>query len=234
MTDLGSRQWLGSADDVPGWLTGLAAAAGQMVVPVGLRPPPDGGRRSAVLILFGAGPAGPDLLIVQRSNELRAHAGQPAFPGGGIDPGDDGPVAAALREAAEETGVDPDGVQVLALLPDLYIPRSGYQVSPVLAWWRRPGPVAPGDPAEIAAVARVAVADLADPARRMMIRYPSGTAGPAFAAGDMLIWGFTAVLIDRLLAMGGWEVPWDTGRAAELPPGAVLTGLDGPGEAGRD
>jgi 8-oxo-dGTP pyrophosphatase MutT (NUDIX family) len=197
-----------------------------MAVPPGLRPPPDGGRHSAILILFGEGTAGPDLLLVQRSQSLRRHAGQPAFPGGVIDAGDDGPVGAALREAAEEALVDPAGIDVVSVLPDLYISRTGYRVSPVLAWWRRPVPVAPGDPAEIAAVSRVAVSDLADPGRRLMISYPNGTAGPAFVAGEMLIWGFTAFVIDRMLALGGWERPWDTTAVADLPPGMALTGVD--------
>jgi len=155
---------------VPPWLTDLAQAAAGMVVPPAMRPPPGGGRPSAVLILFGDGAGGPDLLLVQRSPLLRRHAGQPAFPGGAIDESDGGPVPAALREAAEEAGVDPAGVQVLAVLPELFIPRSGFSVTPVLAWWRRPVPVAPGDPGEITAVARVRVADLADPANRLTAR----------------------------------------------------------------
>jgi 8-oxo-dGTP pyrophosphatase MutT (NUDIX family) len=198
-----------------------------MDVPAGLQPPAGGGRRSAILILFGEAGAGPDVLLVQRSNSLRRHAGQPAFPGGVIDADDDGPVGAALREAAEEAGVDPGGVDIVSVLPDLYISRTGYRVSPVLAWWREPGPVAPGDPAEVASVARVPVSDLADPGRRLMIRYPAGQPGPAFQAGDMLIWGFTAFVIDRLLAMGGWERPWDAASLVDLPAGVSLTGIDG-------
>lgn len=213
--------------EVPGWLRRLARSAERMEVPAGLRPPADGGRHSAILILFGDAGPGPDVLLVQRSNSLRRHAGQPAFPGGVIDAEDDGPVGAALREAAEEAGVEPGGVDVVSLLPDLYISRTGYRVSPVLAWWREPVPVAPGDPAEVASVARVRVADLADPGRRLMIRYPSGQAGLAFQAGDMLIWGFTAFVIDRLLAMGGWELPWDSASLVDLPAGVTLTGIDG-------
>jgi len=216
----------GLTGEVPGWLRHLARFAERMEVPAGLQPPADGGRHSAILILFGDSGAGPDMLLVQRSNSLRRHAGQPAFPGGVIDAEDDGPVGAALREAAEEARVDPSGVDVISLLPDLYIARTGYRVSPVLAWWREPVPVAPGDPAEVASVARVPVADLADPGRRLMIRYPSGQAGPAFRAGEMLIWGFTAFVIDQLLAMGGWERPWDAASVVDLPPGVVLTGLD--------
>jgi 8-oxo-dGTP pyrophosphatase MutT (NUDIX family) len=213
--------------EIPGWLRHLARSAERMDVPAGLRPPAGGGRHSAILILFGEAGAGPDVLLVQRSSSLRRHAGQPAFPGGVIDAEDDGPVGAALREAAEEAGVDPSGVDIISVLPDLYISRTGYLVSPVLAWWREPGPVAPGDPAEVASVARVPVSDLADPGRRLMIRYPSGQAGPAFQAGDMLIWGFTAFVIDRLLAMGGWERPWDAASVVDLPRGVTLTGIDG-------
>ncbi|HEY7145068.1 MAG TPA: CoA pyrophosphatase [Streptosporangiaceae bacterium] len=194
-----------------------------MAVPAVLRAPRQGGRKSAVLVLFADGPGGPDLLLIQRSPWLRRHAGQPAFPGGAVDEADGGPVAAALREAAEEARVDPDSVRVLTVLPELYIDRSGFSVTPVLAWWHQPGPVGPGDPAEVTAVARVRVADLADPANRSTVRYPSGFTGPAFGVSGMLVWGFTAMLVDRLLALGGWERPWDHGRVSELPPG-TLTG----------
>jgi 8-oxo-dGTP pyrophosphatase MutT (NUDIX family) len=214
--------------DVPRWLGDLAQAAAGMTMPSRMRPPPGGGRPSAVLILFGEGPGGPDLLLVQRSPLLRRHAGQPAFPGGAIDESDGGPVPAALREAAEEARVDPSGVQVLAVLPELFIPRSGFSVTPVLAWWRRPGPVEPGDPMEITAVARVRVADLASPANRLTARYPSGEAGPAFRVGGMLVWGFTAMIVDRLLAIGGWEQPWDTGSAEDLPPEVLQAATGSP------
>ncbi len=192
-----------------------------MDVPRIVRPPASGGRSSAVLVLFGAGPSGPDLLYVQKNEGLRRHAGQPAFPGGKIDDSDDGPVAAALREAAEETGLDPGGVDVLATLPELFISRSQFRVVPVLAWWREPSAVYPVDIGEIAAVERISLASLADPANRLMLRYPNGHGGPAFRMGSMLIWGFTALLTDRLLALGGWELPWDATTVRELPRGAA-------------
>jgi 8-oxo-dGTP pyrophosphatase MutT (NUDIX family) len=205
----------------PAWLTRLAESAVGMTVPQPLRPPPGGGRPSAVLILFGEGSLGPDLLLVQRGPGLRRHPGQPAFPGGAIDESDGGAVPAALREAAEEARVDPAGVQVIAVLPELFIARSGFSVTPVLAWWRRPAPVEPGDPMEIAAVARVPISELADPANRVMLRYPTGHAGPAFRVRSMLVWGFTAMILDRLLAIGGWERPWDAGLVEDLPPEAL-------------
>jgi 8-oxo-dGTP pyrophosphatase MutT (NUDIX family) len=206
---------------VPAWLAGLARVASGASVPKPLRPPPGGGRPAAVLILFGSGPAGPDLLLVQRSTASRRHAGQPAFPGGSIDATDAGPEEAALREAAEEAGVDPSGVQVLGLLPELFISRSGFTVTPVLGWWRDPCELSPGDPAEITAVSRVPVAELAAPANRLMVRHPSGFVGPAFRVRGMLVWGFTAMIVDRLLALGGWELPWDAGHLEDLPPGAL-------------
>ena len=101
--------------------------------------------------------------------------GSPPSPAAKIEDSDDGPVAAALREAAEETGLDPAGVDVLATLPELFIARSRVpRSSPVLAWWRVPTAVRPVDIGEVAAVERIAVADLADPANRLMLRFPSG------------------------------------------------------------
>jgi len=203
-------------EPAPAWLIRLADAAGSMEVPALLAPPATGGRPSAVLVLFGDGPDGPDLLFIQRSDELRLHAGQPAFPGGTIDAGDGGPVGAALREAAEEVGLDLAGVDVVGTLPEVFIERTGFRVVPVLAWWRTPSAVAPVDVAEVAAVERVSVAELADPATRLTLRLPNGRGSPAFRVRGMLIWGFTAALVDRLLALGGWEKPWDAGVVADL------------------
>jgi 8-oxo-dGTP pyrophosphatase MutT (NUDIX family) len=214
-----TRDGHGAAGPVPGWLRELAEAAGTMEIDPLDRPPASGGRASAVLVLFAAGPHGPEdpeLLFIERSADLRLHAGQPAFPGGTIDAADSGPVAAALREAAEEVGVAPDGVDVVGTLPELYITRTGFRVVPVLAWWRQPSAVAPLDPGEVAAVERITVSELADPAVRLMVRGPSGTVSPAFRVRGLLIWGFTAGLVDRLLALGRWERPWDASKVIDL------------------
>jgi len=204
----------------PGWLRDLAATAAVMEVPKIARPPASGGRHSAVLVLFGDGAHGPDLLYIQRSQGLRRHPGQPAFPGGKLEASDDGPIAAALREAVEETGLDPAGVDVLTPMPEMFIARSEFRVVPVLGWWRTPSAVRPTDIGEVAAVERIAVAELADPANRLMMRFPGGRSGPAFSIGPMLIWGFTALLTDRLLALGGFERPWDADTIRALPDGA--------------
>ncbi|WAP56934.1 CoA pyrophosphatase [Streptomyces luomodiensis] len=213
-----------SAHGLPEWLRPVVRVA-ETIEPRQLSrflpPPQGGGRPSAVLVLFGEGPAGPELLLMERSGSLRSHAGQPSFPGGALDPEDgdpdgEGPLRAALREAEEETGLDPSGVQVFAVLPRLYIPVSGFVVTPVLGWWRRPSPVGPVDPAETARVFTVPVADLTDPANRATTVHPSGHRGPAFLVGGALVWGFTAGVIDRLLHFAGWERPWDRARHVPL------------------
>jgi 8-oxo-dGTP pyrophosphatase MutT (NUDIX family) len=180
--------------------------------------PPVGGRRSAVLVLLGEQAAtGPDVLVVQRAANLRNHAGQPAFPGGASDPGDVDAQATALREAAEEVGLDPASTTVVATLPRLWIPVSGYVVTPVLAWWHAPHPVWPVDTAEVARVERLPVRELVDPGNRLRVRHRSGYVGPAFDVRGMLVWGFTAGILNTLLDLGGWAQDWDQSRVADLP-----------------
>jgi 8-oxo-dGTP pyrophosphatase MutT (NUDIX family) len=214
--------------DLPEFLRRLLDAAGDLPLRHRAPRPTATARRSAVLILFGEGPAGPDVLLIEKSAHLRRHAGQPAFPGGGVDPGDDYPVGTALREAQEEAGVEPDGVRVLATLPELFLGPSDNLVVPVVGWWDDPGEVAVGDPQEVARVARVPLADLADPANRFRVSHPSGFAGPAFGVADMVVWGFTAALLDAILSASGLARPWNRGDVRPLPePGARAAALPG-------
>jgi len=181
--------------------------------------PARGGRASAVLVLLGEDrPGEPDVLLLQRAATLRNHAGQPAFPGGAADPGDADASATALREAQEEVGLDPSSVTVLTQLPRLWIPVSGFVVTPVLAWWHQPHPVRPQQPAEVAHVARMPIAELIDPDNRLQVRHPNGWVGPAFQVRGMLVWGFTAGVLAVLLDMGDWSASWPTDRIVDLPP----------------
>ncbi|GGQ60883.1 NUDIX hydrolase [Streptomyces flaveolus] len=231
MTRAGNTQGVALSEvGLPGWLEPVARAV-RTVRPRQLSrflPPADGaGRQSAVLILFGEGRAeseggrGPELLLMERASSLRSHAGQPSFPGGALDPEDgdpqgEGPLRAALREAEEETGLDPAGVQLFGALPKLYIPVSSFVVTPVLGWWREPSPVGVVDPNETARVFTVPVADLTDPANRVTAVHPRGHRGPAFLVESTLVWGFTAGIIDRLLHFAGWERPWDRDKQVPL------------------
>src|SRR5450631_3023189 len=187
-------------------------------------PPNTGGRLSAVLILFGPNAdGGEDVVLTERSHSMRSHAGQVSFPGGAIDPGDSGPVSAALREAQEEVGLDPAGVQVVAELPALYLPPSNFVVTPIVGWWAAPSPISVVDHLEVARVLRAPLSELTGPARRFTVSHPSGFVGPAFDVDGLLVWGFTAGLLSTVIELAGLERSWDRGDPRPLPPRLIGT-----------
>jgi len=227
--------------EIPEWLWPLAKASDDVDPNVLSRflPPDDPSvRQSAVLILLAYGNDGPEVLLTERAWTLRRHAGQMSFPGGRVDPedgaGEEGLVRTALREAEEETGVDPTGVVPFATWPALWVPVSNYGVTPVLAWWREPSPVAVVDPAEVASVHTVSMRALADPANRINCLHPSGFTGPAFTIGKLYIWGFTAGLLDKLLQLGGWARDWDPSNVVPLPDRLVETAWRSEGRRSED
>lgn len=208
----------------PAWLDTIAERLPEMDPSWFSRflPPEEGGRESAVLMLFGPPPAGATddgehVLLIERAHQMRSHAAQIAFPGGGRDPEDRDLVATAMREANEETGLDPMGVEVVSVLPSLFLPPSGYVVAPVLAWWASPSPVTIADPNEVHDVLSVPLAHLLDPANRHTVRHPSGFVGPAFDIDHLLLWGFTAGLLNRVLELSGLTREWDQTRYKPLP-----------------
>ena len=208
---------------LPEWLEPIRLGAADVTADELTRfVPPEGSdaREGAVLMLFGEGPSGPDLLLTERAHDMRSHPGQVSFPGGSLDAGDASPAAAALREAEEETGLDPRGVDVFATLPQLWLPPSNFAVTPVLGWWREETPVTVVDPAEVHAIYRVPVDELLDADHRISVRHPSGWFGPGFLIGpekDLILWGFTAGIISRLFDFVGWTRPWDTENTRMLP-----------------
>lgn len=178
--------------------------------------PHGAGRPAAVLALFAA-TAAPDLMFTERAATLRRHAGQVSFPGGSIDATDASPEAAAVRETQEEIGLDPAHVTVLGRLPATRPTVTRYAVTAVVAQWPGAEPLVAAA-TEVARVSRVPVSVLADPAVRVSARHPSGWTGPAFwVADDLVIWGFTASLVDDLLRLGGWQRPWHHGRVVDVP-----------------
>jgi len=196
-------------------------------------------REAAVLVLFSGPETGPpdgglpddaDLLLTVRASTLRHHAGQAAFPGGASDPTDDGPVATALREAHEETGIDVSRLHPLVTMERTFIAPSQFHVVPVLAYSPDPGPVAVVDETETAVVSRVPLRAFTNPANRLMVyRGDLGRrwAGPAFLLNQMLVWGFTGQVISAVLDVAGWTKPWDTDDFRELDEAMVLVGEQG-------
>ena len=166
---------------LPRWLEPVRAGAENVTGDDLTRflPPDDADpRRGAVLMLFtGDDLDDAGLLLTERAHHMRSHPGQVSFPGGSIDPGET-PVQAALREAEEEIGLDPAGVQVFGELPDLYLPPSNFAVTPVLGWWREPSAVRVVDPDEVHAIHLVPLAELLQPDHRIGVRHPSGWVGP--------------------------------------------------------
>ncbi|GAA1811448.1 CoA pyrophosphatase [Agromyces neolithicus] len=186
-------------------------------------------RDAAVLVLFGVLDSVPadasnavardlDVLLQRRAATLSNHAGQIAFPGGRLEPIDHDAAAGALREAVEETGLDPTGVDVLGMLTPFPVPVSNHSVTPVPAWWSRPSEVAAVDHAESVETFRVPVADLVDPANRAVAEHHSAGEvyrSPAFVVGGRVVWGFTAIVLSRMFEDLGWAVEWDDGRVVE-------------------
>lgn len=186
-------------------------------------------RPAAVLVLFGVLDSVParsggaiardlDVLLLRRAATLGSHAGQIAFPGGRLEASDDGPIAAAIREAGEETGLDADGVDPLGTLPPMSVPVSNHLVTPVPAWWTRPSEVAAVDHDESVEVFRVPVADLLEPSNRGNTQHAIGTQtfrSPAFTVGGRVVWGFTARVLSRMFDELGWAEPWDPERVVE-------------------
>src|SRR4051794_6937722 len=151
-------------------------------------PPP---REGAVLVLFGDGPQGPDLLLTERAHTMRSQPGQVSFPGGSLD-GDETPVEGALREAEEETGLSRDQVEVFAVLPRIWLPPRNFAVAPVLGYWHEPEAPEVVNTREVHAIFREPLEELLEPANRFTIKHPLGWEGPGWMVGpdkDVVLWG---------------------------------------------
>lgn len=186
---------------------------------------PDGAQPAAGLVLLYLRGADPHLLLTVRSGALPRHGGQVSLPGGRVEPAESIPDA-ALREAAEEVGVEPDRVRVLGRLSPLYVVVSEFVLHPVVG-------VAASHPAfrprsaEVGRVLEVPLATLLGargrPRRGFLCRRGVLVRAPYFELCGERVWGATAMILAELLTVLGAAPadPWgpEPARAAgELEP----------------
>jgi 8-oxo-dGTP pyrophosphatase MutT (NUDIX family) len=154
---------------------------------------------AAVLIGMVERPDGPAILLTQRTDHLRDHAGQICFPGGRIEPEDPTIEAAALREAAEEIGLPPGQVELLGQLP-AYDTTTGFRIHPVVGWITAPVSFAL-DPVEVAEVFELPLGFVLDPANHERHSYRRGRQTRSYYVlpyQNRFIWGATAGILVNL------------------------------------
>ncbi len=158
---------------------------------------------AAVLVPIVERSPEPTVLLTQRATQLRNHPGQISFPGGRLDPQDDGPRTAALREAREEIGLDPALAEVVGYLPD-HIVISGFRVTPVVAFVQ-PGFELLPQPGEVQDTFEVPLPYIFEPAHHRMRhrRFGFGRGETEVELWDIPyggrnIWGATAGMLIAL------------------------------------
>jgi 8-oxo-dGTP pyrophosphatase MutT (NUDIX family) len=167
------------------------------IIPKGITPRP-----AAVLVPLVPRDHGLNMLLTQRTPHLTHHAGQVAFPGGRIDAVDESPVAAALRETEEETGISPGFVEPMGFL-DTYLTGSSYRIVPVVGLLRPGFTVSPHE-GEVADVFEVPLSFLMDPEHHLTHSRPwQGKERFYYAMpyGERYIWGATAGMIRNLFKL---------------------------------
>ncbi len=167
---------------------------------------PDGGRDAAALLLLYPHAGDWHLPLTVRGSDLRHHTGQVSLPGGRVDPGESSE-AAALREAAEEVGVDPAVVRVVGQLTPVRIPISGYLLHPVIGIADARPEFRPDD-WEVARLIEVPLESLRDTSIIQMAHRTREVDGrmeqmevPCFAIDGEQVWGATAMVLSEFLAV---------------------------------
>ena len=165
---------------------------------------PENAKKSAVLILLYPGPDGLHFPLILRNAYEGVHSRQISFPGGTWEEADGNLQQTALREAQEEVAVQPENVEVMGALSQLYIPPSNFLVQPYLAVARRRPQFVP-DPAEVAEVIEAPLTSFqnGDFLGESVIAHRSGTdlLVPSYTVNGHVVWGATAMMLSELMVI---------------------------------
>ncbi len=159
-------------------------------------------RKAAVLLGLFDQEGEPTILFIRRSSTLRAHSGEIAFPGGGVDQTDSSPIMAALREAQEEIGLDPARVEVLGVLQPVFTVVSNYLVIPVVAFLPRGLGTLQLQASEVTEIILAPMHDLTNPGifhTEEWMRVGRTRTVYFYDYGSYRIWGVTARILNALL-----------------------------------
>ncbi len=158
-------------------------------------------KSAAVLICLVDDGKPPRLILTRRSEKLPTHKGQVAFPGGGLEPGDKGPIDAALREAEEEIGLSREHVEVLGVLDDFPTITNEVRVTPVVARLETLPDLRP-EPSEVARVFLIPLSLLQEPERwtsRVVERNAQSWPVYYFEHDGETLWGLSAYMLLHFL-----------------------------------
>jgi len=164
--------------------------------------PPGGFGAAAVLVPLHETDGVVSVLLTLRRSDLRQHAGQVSFPGGRVEPGE-APLAAALREAQEEIGLDPDRARVLGRLSETVVLQSAFRLTPWVASVPYPYPYAAA-PREVEAIWHVPLPALVAPGvhrTERRLAYGMEVDVHHYDVEGRTIWGATARVLSELLGI---------------------------------
>ena len=156
-------------------------------------------RPAAVLVLLIDDPEGPLLLLTERAAKLRNYPSNLVFPGGAVEPGDNGPVATALREANEEVGIDPDAVNIIAMLSPIALPATGFVVTAVVGWCARLELTGVVNSDEVAAIVQLPLDEFSGTSIRVQRVGAGDGARSSLSIDGTAVGAMTAAVIDLLV-----------------------------------
>lgn len=161
-------------------------------------------RLSAVLILLYEDEGAIKTVFIERQQYDGVHSGQIAFPGGRFEKSDSSLIYTALREAHEEVGIQPQTVEVVGKLSNLFIPPSNFDVLPVIGITSEK-PVFVADPIEVKKIIQVDLDHLLNPSncrmKEITLRNNHRVSVPCFVYHDIIIWGATAMILSEFIEL---------------------------------